>query len=536
MVQEIQNSQGYGYRSDDVLTFTDPHANTTNTTEVVVNALVSESVQQVAVGYKAGEDLTEGTGNTLLGAQAGQNFTIGDNNSSVGYNSLGANQSGSDNVAFGYKALNTSTHSYNTAIGSSAGYQTTSGQYNFFLGTSAGYENTTSSENIYIGREAGRYKQTGSSGSGRNVVIGSSAFRNGDSSPGTGAGTSEINTAYENVVIGYNAMSGNLGASVVACTANQNTIVGTKAGSMNLSGDFNVMIGDEAGSQLTTANYSMFLGASSGGASGASALTGDNNLCIGYSAGYDIEAGCSKSLFIGNYAGFSMTAYGLGNTAIGYEAQYTNNTSYRNTAIGYKALYTHNAGDVVNGYNTMIGYQAGDGITTGLQNTGIGTDVAFDVDANNQICIGYQATTSALNSVKIGNSSIANANIQVDWTIDSDKRIKKDIEDNTLGLSFINDLKPKKYKKLHPADWDKEIREKRYEDGVRDEFDDKKVWDGLIAQEVKEAIEKSGTSFSGWSKDANSKQGIQYSALVVPLINAVQELSKEVNKLKRELK
>ena len=110
-----------------------------------------------------------------------------------------------------------------------------------------------------------------------------------------------------------------------------------------------------------------------------------------------------------------------------------------------------------------------------------------------------------------------------------------DIEDNPLGLAFINDLKPKKYKKLHPADWDEAIREKRYEDGTRDEFDDKKVWDGLIAQEVKEAIEKSGTSFSGWSVDANGKQGIQYSALVIPLINAVQELSKEVERLKNEL-
>ena len=51
----------------------------------------------------------------------------------------------------------------------------------------------------------------------------------------------------------------------------------------------------------------------------------------------------------------------------------------------------------------------------------------------------------------------------------------------------------------------------------------------------KEAIEKNGTSFSGWSVDANGKQGIQYSALVIPLINAVQELSKEVERLKNEL-
>jgi len=183
----------------------------------------------------------------------------------------------------------------------------------------------------------------------------------------------------------------------------------------------------------------------------------------------------------------------------------------------------------------MVGHQAGDGITTGAQNTGLGSGVAFDVDADNQTCVGYGATTSAANAVKIGNGSVSAANIQVDWTIDSDIRIKKDITDNTLGLSFINSLKPKKYRKLHPADWDKEIREKRYEEDERDEFDDVKVWDGLIAQDVKEAIDESGTTFSGWSEDANGKQGIQYTAMVMPLIKAVQELSAEVKQLKQQL-
>tara|TARA_R100001082_G_scaffold71127_1_gene40536 strand:- start:531 stop:5999 length:5469 start_codon:yes stop_codon:yes gene_type:complete len=429
------NTAGYGYKSDDELTFTDPHAGTSNTAVVVVNATLSETDRQVAIGYNAGVDLTYGVGNTLVGDEAGQNITTGNYNTAVGPKSLSTNVTGGYNVAMGRRALYTSTASFNTGIGSDAGYKNTTGQYNFFLGYTAGYENTTSNDNVYIGYQAGRYKSTGASGAGRNIAIGSSAFRNGESDD------ADSNTGYENVILGWNAMSGNVGADAGHCTANQNVLIGTKAGYMNLSGDKNVGIGDEALDTLTTGNE-----------------------------------------------------------------------------------------------NTMVGYQAGDGITTGANNTGVGSDVAFDADADNQICIGYQATTTALNSVKIGNASIANANIQVDWTIDSDKRIKKDIENNTLGLDFINDLKPRKYKKLHPADWDKEIREKRYEDGVRDEFDDEKVWDGLIAQEVKETIEKSGTSFSGWSEDANGKQGIQYSALVVPLIKAVQELSKEVNELKRRLK
>ena len=102
-------------------------------------------------------------------------------------------------------------------------------------------------------------------------------------------------------------------------------------------------------------------------------------------------------------------------------------------------------------------------------------------------------------------------------------------------MSFINDLSPRKYRKLHPADWAEEIREERYKTGERDEFDDAKVWDGLIAQEVKAAVDKSGTTFSGWSVDTNGKQGIQYSALVVPLIKAVQELSAEFESLKTKI-
>ena len=45
-------------------------------------------------------------------------------------------------------------------------------------------------------------------------------------------------------------------------------------------------------------------------------------------------------------------------------------------------------------------------------------------------------------------------------------------------------------------------------------------------------MEKLGVSWSGWSEDDNTaKQGIQYGALVVPLIKALQELSARVEEL-----
>ena len=137
---------------------------------------------------------------------------------------------------------------------------------------------------------------------------------------------------------------------------------------------------------------------------------------------------------------------------------------------------------------------------------------------------------------------MATANIQIDWTVDSDTRIKDNIADTSLGLSFINALRPVTFTKKHPADWDSAILEERYKSGgsqfdddanevIRDEFDSTTVYDGLIAQEVKTAMESVGVNFSGWSQDTKGKQGVQYGALVVPLIKAVQELTARIEEL-----
>ena len=353
---------------------------------------------------------------------------------------------------------------------------------NVIIGYNAGRGGTAATTDcIIIGSNAG---ESGNIGGADNVFIGKSA----------GAGTWDTGSMEQNVAIGTLAMG-----------------TGTKN-----SADYNVAIGYKALENITTA---------------------DTNVAIGFQAGQLSTIG-GNNVFVGANAG-ETNVEGQKNVAIGTLAFYNGQEDSGCVAVGYEALNdadVSNTGSAVLSYNTAVGYQCGDSITTGKNNTGLGASCAFDVDANNQTCIGYQATTSAANAVKIGNGSVSAANIQVDWTIDSDIRIKKDVIDNTLGLSFINSLKTRKYRKLHPADWDKEIREKRYEKDERDEFDDVKVWDGLIAQEVKEAVDKSGTTFSGWSEDSNGKQGIQYSAMVMPLIKAVQELSLEVNNLKQQLK
>jgi hypothetical protein len=118
----------------------------------------------------------------------------------------------------------------------------------------------------------------------------------------------------------------------------------------------------------------------------------------------------------------------------------------------------------------------------------------------------------------------------------SDRRIKRDIRNNDLGLSFINKLMTVKYRLKNPADYPLDLREKWFIDGKNARpQDDEKIYDGLIAQEVKSAIDELGIEWSGWSKnDSDGKQGIQYGALTVPLIKAVQEQQAQIEILQRQ--
>ena len=79
---------------------------------------------------------------------------------------------------------------------------------------------------------------------------------------------------------------------------------------------------------------------------------------------------------------------------------------------------------------------------------------------------------------------------------------------------------------------------KKKNDGITGEWTDaqaNKVWDGLIAQEVKGAVDKHKSSFSGWDIQKNSKENIRYSTLTIPLIKAVQELTEIVKSQQEEI-
>ena len=177
-----------------------------------------------------------------------------------------------------------------------------------------------------------------------------------------------------------------------------------------------------------------------------------------------------------------------------------------------------------------MGTDAGSAITTGDNNT----------------CLGYQAgisgspggaVTTGNNQLCLGDENVANAHVQVDWTVASDERDKTDFTALDLGLDFVKALEPVTYK------WDK--RSKYAEDG--DDLDTilrdgthKEDWldVGFKAQAV-EALEQAAgynisdkTNLTTSLTDDGKQYGLQYSKFIPILVKAVQELSAQVEELK----
>ena len=222
------------------------------------------------------------------------------------------------------------------------------------------------------------------------------------------------------------------------------------------------------------------------------------------------------------------------NTAVGVNSMFSNSTGNENTGVGRNSLYA-----TTGSYNTSLGWYSGNEITSGTYNTVIGHNAsASGATAVQQIVIGAGATGTGDNEIALGNTSISAIKAQVtSITGYSDKRIKKDIRDTDLGLAFVNELRPVKYRWKNPADYPAPLLEERYKNGQDPRpKNDETMHDGLVAQEVKASLDKMGLEWSGWSKNnSDGKQGIQYGALVVPLIKAVQELSAKIDRLESQL-
>ena len=169
----------------------------------------------------------------------------------------------------------------------------------------------------------------------------------------------------------------------------------------------------------------------------------------------------------------------------------------------------------------LIGGECGDAITTGSGNTVIGQNVDISGPTGvQQVAVGFNFTAGGNNTVRFGvpagTATLSLDGSDTSWAAASDQRLKKDIADSTVGLSFINALRPVTFKwnaKDAIADnlpqYDKDSSDPVYGEG--------KAHHGFIAQEVKTVIDANSDVVDGhniWSEDPDGTQQVAPSALI----------------------
>jgi len=463
----------------------------------------------IAIGYQALTDLTEGTGNVAIGRESmWVTKTESTFNTSIGYKTMGQSGlsvKGNDNVAIGAFAMHSLGRSgsppftipkMNVAVGNYAlaGFASSEpmkGEANSAFGHNALNLNFDGNFNTSLGAFSMAANRNGSN----NIAVGYKALE-------------DNNNADDNIAIGFQAMLDNTEGS-------QNIAIGKNALSLDLdAGSNNIAIGKDALSSSDGTSNNIAIGeqalltALQGGniAIGKDAMgtvtDGTNNICLGNSTFLMFLTGGDENIVIGNEAAASIME-GNNNTLLG---RFTD------------------GGDLISPLNnsTAIGNQA---YVTGSNSTALGNMAFVDVD----------------DKAVIGNTSVMPIGGYDGWTTyPSDKRYKKNIQENVSGLDFINQLRPVTYNVDVHA-----LAARNHEDERRDgegnwvamtpsehtkksrDRKSQKVFSGFIAQEVETAAEEAGYDFSGITKPSSDEglYGLKYGEFVVPLVKAVQEIS-----------
>lgn len=193
------------------------------------------------------------TGTLVVGNGGGSlSHVTGDDgraNTFVGINSGLSNTRGHDNLAFGSGALySNTTGNFNSAFGTYALYFNTTGSSNLGLSKGALFFNLSGNDNLGLGINSLLNNITGSN----NISIGTSAFFNNTST-------------------------------------NNNIGIGRDTGYFSQTGSNNIFIGHEAAKGVA-----MYAGA-------------QNNIAMGFQAGYNMTSGSSNNVLIGYQAGYSET-------------------------------------------------------------------------------------------------------------------------------------------------------------------------------------------------------------------------------------
>ena len=254
------------------------------------------------------------------------------------------------------------------------------------------------------------------------------------------------------------------------------------------------------------------------------------NLSVGAAALANVTTGIRNNAIGSN----ALTAHTTGdnNVAIGVDAMATNNNGSGNIAIGRQALNKNVSGsfsvgigplalfNATGGNNIGIGNNTGLGITGGSNNALVGAGSTVSAGAAvYQYVFGTSLTAKGDNTAYIGGSSGAyNQKNVTTWETTSDRRIKRNIEDNHQGLAVIERIRVRNFEYRLPDEIDSELPRSAA-------IDKPGVQIGVIAQEMQEVLPECVTANSTGVLSVNTDP------LVWHLINAVKQLSARVAEL-----
>jgi len=245
--------------------------------------------------------------------------------------------------------------------------------------------------------------------------------------------------------------------TTIGASAATPTVAGTVLGNTLSTGLLTTALGYQA-TNSNTASYNVAVGYQAQ-YSGTSAT---QNVGVGYQSLYSNVTG-NNNVSVGHLALRNNT--GSSNTAVGYNALNANTSNNSNVAIG------SNAGQSVNGgyenvfvgagagllnttgyFNICIGRSAGEntGPTTGSSNTLIGNDARpSSSNASTQLVVASRQSRTGIGDntglIDGGTGGIYQGNNSSSWSTTSDRRLKKNIVDNTEGLDIISQIRVRNF-------------------------------------------------------------------------------------------
>ena len=470
----------------------------------------------------------------------GQGFIV--DNDSTGSLALQTNGGGSLGLAVPGMAAFVFCEDNSTTVGSWSGYMFVpgggpSGQVTWgTAGLSMGGQTITNVANITSSSDALIHGLTVGQGGGSvstNTAVGASALvatNTGGFTTGIGNAALQNNTSGAwNSALGFGALNSN-------STGSYNTSVGGYALVNNTTASNNTAVGYQAGYANTTGTANNYVGYQSGYTN----TTGTTNNAFGNAAMY-FNNGGSDNVAMGHVALYTNTT-GASNVAIGKSALQSNTTASYNTAVGYQSLYTNTTGTG----NTAIGYIAGYAITTGSYNTALGdnamtgssltgsgnTNVGYNSynssgSVNNELVIVANGNTggygrgSNTGYILPGSGGMYQGNNSTSWSITSDQRLKKNIVDNTVGLTAINGIKVRNFEYRLPD----EITDLDKSNAVAITG----VQLGPIAQELQQVLPDCVKT------ESTGVMSVDSSDVLWHLVTAVQQLSAQVTALQAKV-